>query len=97
MLARLSFHNKKSDNKANDDFDAHQNNQYNEKENNQQNLNLIKKSLKFNEIDSTLLLKAERKNCLPNVDDKFNLNLNYNSTKVVGENRRKINSRIETK
>ncbi len=84
MLARLSFHNKKSENKINEIFNAHQNSQHNEKENNQQNLNLIKKSLKFNELDPTLCLKAERKNCLSNIDNRLNLSLNYNSNQLVG-------------
>ena len=90
MLNRLSLNHKRTDSVHNN-----QNSQFNEKENNQKNLNRLKKSLKVNEIDPSLIIKpSDAKNYLTNADSKVNQMLGYNSTQPKSDPKIKVNSMI---
>ena len=94
MNTRHIYQTRKPEHKLIDNVHAHQNHQQDEKENNLQNLNLVKKSLKINDLENHVNLKLERKNYLTNADNKLNMSLNYNSNNLLGEPRARITSRI---
>jgi hypothetical protein len=90
MINRLSLNHRRTDSLHNN-----QNSQFNEKENNQKNLNRLKKSLKANELDPSFVVKpADPKNYLTNADSKINQTLGYNSIQPKVDPKSKINSLI---
>lgn len=88
MLNRLSINHKKTQL-------ARINSEYSEKENNQKNLNKIKKSARHNHLDPTLLLKphVDLKNYLTDADNRLNISANYNSIQTAADLRARFTSK----
>lgn len=75
---------KKPEHRLNENDFGRLNNLHNEKENNYQHVNLVKRGFKFNDVGGVEHnAKPERKNYLTNADTRLNVSVNTNNSSML--------------